>query len=155
MAQSPSPETPAILAALEEEAASLQALETALLAERDALTGRDPAAIEAAVADKATRLEQHSRLQAERLARCGGRPLGEIIDALDDQASTVALRDRLLAQGERCEAINRDNGQLIRRQQDRAERALGILRATDSGLRLYAGDGSTERSGDRQSLGKA
>ena len=70
MAQSPSPETPAILAALEEEAASLQALETALLAERDALTGRAPAAIEAAVADKATRLEQHSRLQAERLARC-------------------------------------------------------------------------------------
>jgi flagellar biosynthesis/type III secretory pathway chaperone len=146
---------PALEAALESELASLEALERALTAEREALTGRDSAAIDTAVQEKQTLLETHIRLQQTRIDLCAGQPLGDAIAALSEPHQAGELRDRILAQGERCDAMNRENGQLIRRQQDRAQRALGILRASDGGPGLYAGDGSTEKSGDRQSLGKA
>lgn len=145
----------ALAAALAEELDRLQALQEALAEEREALLGREPADVEAAVARKAQRLDAFRTAQDARLAATAGEPLGAAIEARDQRAANRAARERLLTLGSACEALNRDNGRLIARLQTHTREALAVLRNSDAGPRLYAIDGSRDDASDRQSLGKA
>lgn len=138
-------------AQLDRELALLQQIERALNDERQALERQDLAALEAAVAAKNTALAQHANFTSR----------GTTIDepgAVDPTSSTTGLQQRriaLRALGEICDQLNRENGSLIHRMQERTRQALDILRRSERSPRLYSGAGTTEQSAGRHSLGKA
>lgn len=143
--------TTAAATQLDRELALLQQVERALNDERRALERQDLAALEAAVTAKNTALAQHADFTAR----------GATLDdpgAADPASSTLSLQQRrsaLRALGETCVQLNRENGSLIHRMQERIRQALDILRHSERSPRLYSGAGTAEQSAGRHSLGKA
>ncbi|MFN2288310.1 MAG: flagella synthesis protein FlgN [Chromatocurvus sp.] len=134
----------------ERELALLTEIEQALRNERQALERQDLVALEAAVAHKNAAFARH----AELAGKTGTRAL----DASPAEPTTPALqqhRDALRELAETCDRLNRENGSLIYRMQERTRQALDILRHSDRSPRLYSGSGSAEQSAGRHSLGKA
>ena len=134
----------------ERELALLTEIEQALRSERQALERQDLVALEAAVADKNAAFARHAEL-------AGNRGTTALDASTSDSATPVPQqhRDALRELAETCERLNRENGSLIHRMQERTRQALDILRHSDRSPRLYSGSGSAEQSAGRHSLGKA
>ena len=134
----------------EQELALLTEIEQALRNERQALERQDIVALEAAVA--------HKNAAFARRAEVAGKTGTTALDASPGEPTTPALqqhRDALRELAETCDRLNRENGSLIYRLQERTRQALDILRHSDRSPRLYSGSGSAEQSAGRHSLGKA
>lgn len=140
------------------EMALLTEIEQALRDERRALEQQDLAALESAVANKNAAFARHAELV--------GKPDATALDDWRAESTTSAStpeltlepqqhRDALRELAETCERLNRENGSLIHRMQERTRQALDILRHSDRSPRLYSGTGSAEQSAGRHSLGKA
>lgn len=141
----------ATAAQLDRELALLQHIERALNAERQALEQQDLAALETAVAAKNAALAQHRDVTSQG----PGAPDRPVTEYASAEPALQQRRNALRALSETCDQLNRENGSLIHRMQERTRQALDILRRSDRSPRLYSGTGTAEQSAGRHSLGKA
>lgn len=135
-------------ARLDRELESLREVERSLRDERQALEEQDVARLETAVAAKKTAIARHGDLRQSA-------PAAASHPASAQQPALRERLDTLRTLGETCDRLNRENGSLITRMQERTRRALEILRRSERSPQLYSGTGATEQSGGRHSLGKA
>lgn len=122
----------------------LAALEPVLGTERAALTGRDPAALEAVVEQKVALLRQlqHSVQARDRLQKAAGQQAGNdggnaLVAAIGD-AELTRDWDALLTRASEIARLNDVNGQLANQGQRAARTAIGILTGRDTTEPTYS-----------------
>lgn len=139
----------------------LRALAPALEQERDALSARDPGALEAIVKQKVALLQQlqHSIQARDRLQRAAGHPSGNVgADTLVVEAGNDALSSdwsELLSLAVQVAKINDQNGQLAAQGQHATRAAIGILTGRDQSQPTYSHPKHARRSSGGLSLAHA
>lgn len=109
---------------------AMQAVLTALEAEQAALGTRDAGALMQAVSDKAGRIAEAGRLEAQRRDVVAF-PLSGLVGPRGQFSADAGVSHRwqqLIALAQRCRNLNESNGQLIRGQRRRVDQALCLLR---------------------------
>ncbi len=150
----------ALVVLLQDELATLEALDRILDQEHAALIEGDPQALEDLTARKNNAIDAHRQQQQRRLTWMGSAglmadtPLETVVQQAGDTQEARTAQQRLMELAEACQTKNRNNGGLIARLQERARGALGVLRRDDSG-NLYSLSGAPEQHSDSRSLGKA
>ena len=136
----------------------LSSLEAALETERQALTGRDPAALEQAVKKKMALLQQlqHSLQARDRLQQADGHSVGnEGGDAFVDRLADPILAEdwhRLLDLAATVSRLNDRNGQLTAQSQRATRQAIGILTGRDATDHTYSDVKHRRRAANGYSL---
>ncbi|MFT7287406.1 MAG: flagellar biosynthesis/type III secretory pathway chaperone [Halieaceae bacterium] len=148
-------------ALLTAERGTLKTLEVALDAEREALGSANVEALESATQSKRSAIQQQQERQQARgefidQALGTNLSLSDALARLGNQDEDRALGQEVIDLAKRCHEINRRNGTLILRQQDRTRSALDVLRGVDLSSDLYSLDGVlSNAASDSRSLGKA
>lgn len=131
-----------------------------LNAEKTALAGRDPGALETAVEAKqrcAEELQELDRQRVELLKSAGFSPdragVESCIQWCDADDSLSPRWQRLLALLEQCRDLNLANGNLLELNRHHAERALAILRGQQPDAKLYGPAGETTTGSLSRTLG--
>jgi flagellar biosynthesis/type III secretory pathway chaperone len=121
-----------------------QTLEAVLEREAQALTGRDPAALEAVVKEKLALLQQlqHSVQARDRLQQAAGHPTGNpgaaaLVDASGDPTLSADWQS-LLAHAATIARLNDRNGQLAAQGQRATRQAIGILTGREATEHTYS-----------------
>ena len=126
------------------------ALKSCLLEERAALAGRDPAALEAAISEKARGLRTFAAaLGAERASTAEALRNVFHENARGDDRAAERWRAFLTLANE-CNELNVSNGAAVRLRQRQVENSIALLRGDGSPTETYgphgtAADGSTGR----------
>jgi flagellar biosynthesis/type III secretory pathway chaperone len=122
----------------------LETLESTLEAERAALTGRDPTALETVVKEKIALLQQlqHSVQARDRLLKTAGfvtgNPGGDAFVAAVNEPQLTDDWSTLLERATRVARLNDRNGQLANQGQRATQTAIGILTGHDQTEPTYA-----------------
>jgi flagella synthesis protein FlgN len=123
---------------LDREIEAARLLSTTLAAERGALTGTAPEAVQQTAAEKIQLLETIERLERERRAVCAETG----IDDAPKAGGTVSERWRALMElMAGCRAANEVNGYIIHVRQNQVRQLMDILRGTTSAT--YGPQGKT------------
>ena len=141
--------------------ATMQLIEM-LAAERGAVIGADPAALESAVHDKEQALLLLFHLEQQRLClmeTAGYSPdpdgMTRYIQQEHCHGEISSLWKQLLVHAANCRDLNRDNHQLVELYSHHTRQALCILRGEDPGEAVYGPAGISRDQHERQSLAKA
>jgi flagella synthesis protein FlgN len=130
---------------LDREIETARHLSVTLAAERGALTGDSPQAVQEKAAEKVELLATIERFEKERLALCAAADLGtarEMADSGSRVASTIADRWRALVELMRgCRDANEVNGYIIHVRQNQIRQLLDIVRGAYPGT--YGPQGRT------------
>ena len=139
----------------------LQSLEPVLEQEHQALTGRDPAGLEAIVGQKLALLKQlrHSVDARDRLQQTAGFPSGNaggdaLVSALADTALATDWSELRDIAG-RIAAANDRNGQLAMQGQRATREAIGLLTGRDQTEHTYGTLRHRKRAAGGYSLARA
>lgn len=118
------------------------ALKTCLLEERNALTGRDPQALETAVNEKASGLREFAAaLGAERAP--SAQALRDAVQANANGTDDDAARwQAFLALAEECNDLNLSNGAAIRLRQRQIGNGIALLRGEQTPTETYGPRGA-------------
>ena len=127
------------------------ALKESLAAERDALSGRDPAHIATAVGEKQLRLAELAKMLAAnrsifRSAEATGSGAGDFPGERWRQFLALAAE---------CERLNSGNGAAIRLRQHQIERGIALLRGTDTATDVYGPSGARSATAPGRTLTEA
>jgi flagella synthesis protein FlgN len=113
---------------LDREIEVARSLAAILAAERTALTGDSPQAVEEKAAEKIRILEAMETLEAERRALCAT-PGGDGVSGSSGFAATVAERWRALMElMAGCRSANEVNGQIVHVRQNQVQQLIDIVR---------------------------
>jgi len=129
-------------------------LEALLEAEREALNGRDTAAVERLVQDKQALLQAFEALETRRneLVAAAGfsrdrAGLEACIAWCDEQGRLGRLWSELMERIRRCQHLNRRNGAVVDISRRHVQQALTLLRGQTPVTPLYSPAGSTQGAG--------
>jgi len=163
-------ELAALNSLLDRQIAAGNALLAALEAERSALTGFDPAALEHSTAEKERLVAEFDRIDADRrhsIARLGFGPTRadvlELIRAAEDpayredsrQAGPLATRwRRLVSVAERCRDANERNGLIVSMHSRRVTKTLNVLRTGRPDELTYGPGGGAGSGHGARALGR-
>jgi flagellar biosynthesis protein FlgN len=140
---------------LDEQIDAMQAVLTALDAERLALAQRDADALLKAVSDKTSTLSNADGVEARRqqlLERMGLADRGRHARSFAADAGVSQRWQQVLALTEQCRALNDANGQFIRGRQRRVDGALRLLRGESAPVE-YGPGGERRAHRPSRSLG--
>ena len=146
---------------LSQELATLAALKAILDEESTALLADNSESLEQITERKNTAIAAHATQQTQRIQWMAGTGIPSdvgLTDAVAAAGSTPqleSLRTELTSLAEDCAALNRHNGGLIRRLQERTQGALNILRGNESQGDVYSLSGAKAPQGGSRTLGKA
>lgn len=151
-----------LLAMLESEASSLEALHAILLEEHEGLLGQDISVIERLTQSKSRALDaqtditrQRQQLVARYTDQTNPAPLQTLTATLGQPETILKQIARLEAMARECEQLNRNNGRLILQRHQQTQGALQVLRQTGDSTDTYSGRGKTQAAGASRTLGKA
>lgn len=120
----------------------------ALAGERDALCSVDPAALDAATAQKQHCVENLAALDTERRSLCSSFGVGadrngieRLLLQADPQGTLTRRWQTLLTRLESCREANQKNGTVVRLQKRRVTEALGILHGAAANNAVYGDSG--------------
>lgn len=123
---------------LDQQVAALESVLDVLGREQAALESRDPAALEQLTAEKQEKLAAAAAFEQQR------RELAPTPAAMETLAESPAIAERwarLLDLTRSCRDHNDANGRIIRRQQQRVESTLTLLRGQGNRGQVYGPDG--------------
>ncbi|MEM1404356.1 MAG: flagellar protein FlgN [Pseudomonadota bacterium] len=146
---------------LTQELATLAVLKAILDEESSALLADNAESLEQITERKNNAIAAHAAQQTQRvqwMASAGIPSNAGLTDAVAIAGSTPrleSLRADLTSLAEECAGLNRHNGGLIRRLQERTQGALNILRGNENHGDVYSLSGAKAPQGGSRTLGKA
>lgn len=151
-----------ISALVQQEIRCIQALNSALDEERQALTDRDAQRLEQSIAAKQTQLGALEALESQRIARLTAAGYGNDSSAMASYLSATDANDQLNTLWTElvnllrtCRDNNVVNGGVIEASRHRAQQALAILRGQIPGTQTYDPAGRATQNNASRTLGKA